>query len=250
MKDLDWQALNAMADGELDAAGQAALAARLSREGRLVAGLGQITSLKAALAEVGAGAPPMPQVEATPPRVRFSPGRIAAAAACLALLVLPFGRMTQPTPFELALASHRAFVSAEDGVDSSGVVMAQAMRPKTIVPDLSDAGLVVRYVATEMILGQEALHLGYVGSRGCRVSLWMRAGAPAFAPAAPAGRSVAAAWHANGVAYLLLASGMPVHRFQVIAATAERVTREAGEIAVEERLALRAGRAASAPCVG
>lgn len=250
MKDLDWQALNAMADGELDAAEQAALAARLSREGRLVAGLGRITNLKAALAEVGSDAPPMPRFEPPPPRVRLTPGRIAAAAACLALLVLPLGRMSQPTPFELALASHRIFASAEDGVDSSGVVMAQAMRPKTIVPDLSDAGLVVRYVATEMMLGQEALHLGYVGSRGCRLSLWMRAGAHAFAPVASAGRSEMAAWYANGVSYLLLASGMPAHRFKVIATAAERATREAGDVAVEERLALRAGRAASPPCVG
>jgi hypothetical protein len=248
----DWLALNAMADGELDPAEQAALAGRLPRDARLVAGLRRVTPLKAALAEVGReGAPPMPDLPAPKPVHRISFGRIAAAAVLILALVLPLQRVTVPSAFEEALSSHRSFATRGAATETPSREISPAGLPRTgIVPDLADAGLVVRYVATEKIQGKEALHLGYHGSRGCRVSLWLRLGGGSFDASGTSRQTLAAAWTANDIAYLLLATGMPPDRFYDIAAAAERATHDAGDIPEDARLALRTGRAASQPCIG
>lgn len=247
----DWRLVNGFADGELTPDDQAELADRMAHEPRLVEGLRRVTTLKNALAELGEAPPEsLPRPPAIDRARSLGVGRVAAAVVLLALAAIGVDRASPPNAVEMAVNSHQAFASGR-APDSDGArVRRAALTGQLVVPDLSDAGLRVQYAASERFFGGEALHLGYHGSRGCRVSLWVLPTGRDFGSAPVAGALRASAWQTSQASYLLLANGMPSNRFANVALVAERATRDRRGPDQEMRTVLRSDRAQSEPCAG
>jgi hypothetical protein len=115
-----------------------------------------------------------------------------------------------------------------------------------IVPDLSPAGLTIAWVETGVQIGlHSALHVTYLGKRGCRLSL--------FVYDAPGGKLIntsakrkpdilAEHWSTANIGYLLLARRMNSDRFNVLAGAIQEATIKAAPLMDETRLAMRSAR--------
>lgn len=248
--------ISAYVDGELSSAARAEVLARAARDGQFARELATMTRLKASLE----GAVPVPEIAVPHYRER----RIGAwgIAAALAMMIAGgtgwvfFGSdwvRTAPERIEWAVVVHRGWAAAD--AEASG--RAEVKVPASLavvphVPDLSANGLALAHAAvTDTPAGGRALILGYLGSRGCRVTLL--AADAAAGPPQPPGRGAtdlrARSWRSGNVAYLILAEGMSPDRFALIADSIERATRKRAPLGPETRMALRRNRAASPPCL-
>ena len=125
--------------------------------------------------------------------------------------------------------------------------------PEAHVPDLSASRLTISMITTIPASGADgpALHIGYTGTRGCHVSLWI---SPAGGNLGPrlverrAGPLRSFVWRAGSLAYVLINSGMDEGRFSLLARTVHRATLERLPLDAETRMALRESREASMPC--
>jgi anti-sigma factor RsiW len=250
-----WQQLNAYVDGELDPQAQAEVAAAIARDRELATAAATLTRLKAATGHAYADAPRMRIApEPTRPSRRRAAGLATVAATAAAAAALWFVSASPlPADLDLAVSRHAAFV-ASDAPPPAGplaspllVGLARLDRPVEL-PDLRDSGLQVIRIAA---LDQGGLHVSYLGSRGCRVSLLVTkaaSGPPSLRT--QIGTTEVARWTADELAYTLLASGMPKERFALIAANAEDSVRQRRPLPEPMREALRRERDGSAPCVG
>jgi anti-sigma factor RsiW len=261
----NWCDLNAYADGELlptEAAGVAravaedpALADQVATLARLKATVqeqGQVP-LPAKLADICGTTPQGADTTAQPLRRTWAwLGAAAATAAFIVLaaaLLIPAERKTaQPAWHDFAVQLHQAWARAEpdeatepsaDALLASLSNLGQAAQ----VPDLSGARLTVGYVQPLASDHGQGLHVGYRGTRGCRVSLIVL---PAVAglPQKPVmlagvGRQ-RYTWRVGGLGYALLASGMEhsVHEASL----------KQAPVGPETRVALAESRARSRPC--
>lgn len=260
--DREWERLSAYVDGELPADEAAEIAARLVTDRELAAQVAALTRLKAELKH----AFEVPAIEVTPPPQRPTTRRhrltwvaAAAAAAALAFVVwLKAGTApeAQAVWLEPAITQHadwRATVGRGDRIDvsASGLLIGlQDLGRHAQVLDFSDAGLQVAKIEFVRQNGlAAALHVGYVGNRGCRLSLWIGRATGAFEPVN--GRfdgTEVVAWQVGELAYALLASGMDEERFLLIARSARDATMRHRPLDPDVRVALQASRDSSAPC--
>ncbi len=248
--------LNAFIDGELGVEARAEVTARAARDPVYARKLAALSQLKAAVAE----AVPTPHIEV--PKARARPrGRIlAAVAAALVLLVaggigwslLDDGR-TVPTGFALenTVRMHRAW--APQSVRDTGNAarpLSAALRPS--VPDLSANGLDLAYVgARKTAGGKDMLLIGYLGSRGCRVTMFVNeaeSSAPDKVVMIETDDMLASLWRAGPLSYALLAEGMARPRFQLIADSVREASLRRLPLDDATRMALSRNRAASRPC--
>ncbi len=239
----DWQTLNAYVDGELDVAHHASVAAAIAADGDLAHQVAALARLRAATAEAFAAdvsegvVPALPE----PPR-RGRRWAAIAAAALIGVAISLVGWHMYEAAEEPALAAHRKWATRP--VDPFATA---SRRVGIAVPDLADAGLQVALVKA---VG-EAFHIGYLGNRGCRVSLWAAPDGKAAARSEDRrGDTLIARWSGGGYRYWAIASGMPAVRFAVIAASLERATIEQRSPDEATRIALRSGRDQSLPCLG
>lgn len=251
-----WQKLNAYVDGELDPAEAAELAAQVASDRRVASTVATLTRLKAATAAAALdGAPPALIAARAPRRWRW-----AVAATVAALVVAGALRTLTDTgrPDARVVERHLAWADqdASEPVDSATaarvLVGLGRLGVTAEIPDLTDAGLhLARIAVLDPAGGAAGLHIGYVGTRGCRVSLIIERSADDRAPvmSQPVGAAIAR-WVVDGAAYTLVASGMHPPRFATIAASAEAATRSRAQAPAEIREALRGQRDASPPCVG
>lgn len=252
-----WQKLNAYIDGELAPAEAAEIAALVASDRRAAAVVATLARLKATTAQAGLTGAPAEIL----PRQRARPWRAALAAAVAALLVvgglwvLPIGD-TSDARMAALVERHAQWASEADGaaLDSSSaarvLVGLGRLGGTAEIPDLTDAGLQLARISLFEATGTGGLHIGYVGTRGCRVSLIVEP-QPA-GETRPAGSMSAgvASWTVDGVLYTLLASGMHPPRFATIAASAEAATRSRAALGEKLREAMRVERDASPPCLG
>ncbi|MCH8998325.1 MAG: NHL repeat-containing protein, partial [Proteobacteria bacterium] len=163
-----------------------------------------------------------------------------------------------------ARAGHEAWNMDEDrpgAVPVTGGVVLAALGQlgpdgylKAYLPDLSAARLTLTHLATVSLLDGrgEALHAGYRGTRGCKVSLLILADGAALPKALTRYDDRALrtyAWQTGEHGYLLVAEGMDEARLAMIAETVHRATLEHSPFDVETRTALRESRERSKPCL-
>jgi anti-sigma factor RsiW len=254
-----WQRLNAYVDGELDPQARAEIAAEIARDRQLAAAAATLARLKAATGEAFGDAPEI-GVGAPAPR---PPRRAVTALAATAAAVVAFAAVwlgsgpNVPATLDLAVARHAAWVAGEAPASVEPLAapllvgLAQLGRPAEL-PDLRDSGLqIARISALDTDRGPAGLHVAYLGSRGCRISLFVVKAEPEHVPLRlQVGGLEVARWTVDDLAYTLLASGMPEARFALIAASAEDAVRRHRPIPEPMREALRRDRDASPPCAG
>jgi anti-sigma factor RsiW len=230
----DLERLNAFVDGELAPSERAAVAARIAADRDLARTHATLARLKACIGE---------SADATPPVVMATPRKrhrgaalglgLTALAACAAIALY--------AAIDLGPERESAPRLARDAV-----VTLAALPASPVIPNLDAAGLALEDMKVDRVGELRLLVASYRGPHGCRLDLSVRA-AGTTAPAS-AGTS-RHGWEAGGLAYELVAHGMPGWRFALIADAAERETREgATPDAVGRRL--REARAAAPPCTG
>lgn len=257
----DWAELNAYVDGELDGEAAARVAAAVARDSRLALEVARLARLKSVVQDSGEAAPRL----LLPPE---RPRRRSGLAASLALLALLGGALAvglqrdsaspvaaAPDALVRAERLHAGWLTEEarEEPPEAGLLLASLQRfgLPVQIPDLSDTRLRVAHVA---LLGDEGevLHVGYHGTRGCRVSLLALRGRELPERLQTLSRSggLAYLWRAGPVSYVLLADGMDPKRMEVIAGAIEQATRRLAPMPLETRTALAESRAHSQPCVG
>ena len=266
----DWQTLNAYVDGELSAAEAAEVARALANDRALADRVASLTRLKAKVQDMGTVQSRGEAAEIALPTPRRRHWRPAALAASLALALglaaslVPWQGSDRPAWVVQARAGHEAWNMDEDRPGAApvagGVVLAALgqLGPdgylKAYLPDLSAARLTLtRLEIVSLLDGRgEALHAGYRGTRGCKVSLLILADGAAL-PAALTRYDDRAlrtyAWRTGGHGYLLVAEGMDEARLAMIAETVHRATLEYSPFDEETRTALRESRERSKACL-
>jgi hypothetical protein len=200
--------LNALVDGELGPAEGADLAARLAVDRELARAYATLARVKAAIGEVAEEAPEI--VLPSPKRLTWP--RMAAVGVGLAAMLA------------VALFAANSFLSNRDneGPNEAPTAITLASLPAgTTVPRLDTAGL--KLVNLDIDPGRVPIFTArYRGPHGCRLDLraW-----PVGNPPPPLAGSSRHRWTAGGLTYELVAHGMPVWRFDIIADAAELQTR-------------------------
>jgi anti-sigma factor RsiW len=254
-----WETLNAYVDGELSAAEAAAVARALADNRQIAEQVAALTRLKAAVLE---GMEPAGVTLPAPKPRRWRPLALAASlAAAMVLGTIGVDRWQSPAaPAWMAGAweVHRAWAAAPGPSASpdSGVVLAAFARlgPKAYFPDLAAAKLTLDRIVPLRLRGLagEALHVGYRGTRGCRISLLVLSGAaalPVEMSMTETGGAQSYAWRSGTHGYLLLAKGMDGGRVALIAESLRRATLDNSPFGPETRSALKESRETSAPCL-
>jgi anti-sigma factor RsiW len=258
----DFAAICAYVDGELDPADAARVAYAAARDPAVAAQVAQLTKLKSVMpdAVVDLGGEPFAELPSRS-KARARHVRTRLRAACIAGLVAvataffaltPFDSRTQSSTIEAALDRHKTW-SAELGATSAGAqktAVAAGAERAFAAPDLSAARLALRTAETFALESGNVLHFGYVGTRGCKISVFVFLDG---APSAPEGAGIrhpyAAAWSNDGFGYLVVAEGMDAAHFATIVQVLQRYSIERTPIdgALGDRLA--ESRSRSKPCL-
>lgn len=228
----DLEALNAFVDGELSPDEHAHIAARIAAEPALARAHATLAQLRAGIADYATATQP-PVLQAQPNRARWPVAAAAAVVALLSGVALVQLHSIRPIP-------EASMTGADD----------DAVRPvllgsKPMIPDLSTAGLTLVRVDRGVDSLLDHLVAVYTGPRGCRLELHVRplGSASIMAPQS----TLRHEWVDGAAVYELLAFGMPVKRFAVVAETAERQTRA---LPGPDQHRLREARQSAPPCVG
>jgi anti-sigma factor RsiW len=251
--------LNAYVDGELDAASRARVAQAIAARPDLARRVAALSAMKDALAR------DLPEFNGNVRRGGASPRRRwvrAAAAAVFALIAIvavsawaPWRADTAPQAWVgQAWEISSALFDGATEAPSAGHVLANLsiLGGNAHVPDLSSAQLTVAAVETvPSPLGGDALAVGYVGSRGCQLTLLAFAGEAGLSQRVAnldATPHLIVGWRAGELNYVLMASGMADSRFRLIAQSVSQATIERARFDSETREALRRSRETSPPC--
>ena len=258
-----WEELNAYVDGELSATDAAAVARALADDNTLADAVATLSRLKAATQE---GLEDF----ALPPALSVHrPWRKTAMAAALAAVMLIAAVVsyrawdTVPEPpawLAAAWQAHDAWTqrapTAPTAALDSGVVLAALHRigPEAFLPDLRDARLTLSRLETIPLPSGagEVVHAGYLGTRGCQVSLLILpsgGGLTAKLIRYDQGARRGYAWRGGQTGYLLFAEGMDEARLALLAETVHRASLERRPFDPTTRTALRESREHSAPCL-
>lgn len=264
-----WHDLNAYADGELRASEAAGVARAAADDPALADRVAMLARLKATVHELALAPLPTEVAEvyraAARPRkpagrrgrgIFAAAGAVAAVAIAAAVLLTLARETAQPTWRDLAVGLHRTWAEAEPG--QGGEPTADALLASLShlgqaaqVPDLSGARLTVGYLQPIASEHGRGLHIGYRGTRGCRVSLILLPAVEGLPgePAALAGEGGQQyAWRVGKLGYALLASGMDPRHYAVVLQSVYQASRTYAPIGPETRTALVRSRARSRPC--
>jgi hypothetical protein len=250
--------ISAYVDGELDAADAARIAYAAARDPAVAAQIAQLTKLKSVLPDAIA------EPNAAPfdaPPVRAGAHRRGLLAACIAGLVAvataflaltPFEPRTPSSTYQAALDRHKAW-SAQLGApsaDARRTAVAAGAERAFAAPDLSAARLALRTAEAFEAGSGNLLHFGYVGTRGCKLSLFVFLdGAPKPLEGAGTGRPYATAWSNEGIGYLAVAEGMDEAHFRTVVAVLQRYSIHRDPIEGPLRQLLADSRSRSKPCL-
>lgn len=212
----DDELLSAYIDGELDAADAARLAQSIATDealARRVAALAEVRSALAGLAQEVV-------VVTVPQRRRILPGILAATLiGCLGLLIVALPLMRdvpdqQDQGLADAVALHDAWLTAE--AQPAAVPNGDLFGAEMAIAGLSPAFL----HDAAVINGQTSLHAGFVGRKGCRISIFRLTAPPDIEEGfmiTSDGAVQRAGWRDRAFTYLLIARGMDETRFIMIA---------------------------------
>ena len=246
--EVSWQRLNAYVDGELSAREKAAVAEEIAGDPSLARAVALLQGIKAELSEFPGSAP-----------ARRRGGRFSLpfvpwlSAACLALLVaggaILASQLTAPETSPL-LAQHQEWADTAQpgGAPAPYTGVAKAFFAPQL-PLLEPFGLRLDRAGLVLLAdGEEALHAGYVGQRGCRISLFLLPPDSTSDHLALPAEILQASGQAGAWRYRLLAQDMDSARFALIAAALDEQLRLVAPLSEESRLAYEDNPAARAPC--
>ncbi|UCH75684.1 MAG: hypothetical protein JSU82_07595 [Rhodospirillales bacterium] len=258
------QDLNAYIDGELSPGEGARVARAIARNPAIAARVACLTRVKSALCDLGEDLPEQVTVPVPlrPSRWIARAASIGLVAAIGILLLLTIGAFewTDDAWYQEALAEHAAWVEdpvpgAAPEVDAN-LFLASLERFGLPVqaPDLTSAGLRLTYLryVPPSAAKPAALHLGYTGRRGCKVTLWASPAPDGLGTALDESRIDSLRgfrWRSGATAYALFATGMAERRFSVIASKVYEATRGRHGFDRETRIALRDASAGVPPCL-
>jgi anti-sigma factor RsiW len=256
----DWERLNAYVDGELPPDEAATIAEAVARDPALAR---QVAALSALKAGVNDAAPPYPgrlQLRPGPPRRLRRRVAVLAVAALLLVLLGVGGWLAElhraPPGIELAGELHREWVSARSqtppGTAATTLQVGLEALRFAYVPDLTQVALEFDGVRRIEARGSRGLHVGYLGPKGCAVSLvvFERPGSREQPLTSLASGPLRAwSWTTGGASFFLLAPTMDPTRLASIAKVVQRLTRARLPLDNEAVLALDQGRSNAAPCL-
>jgi len=261
----DLPRINAYIDGELSSAEAAKVARALAHDRALAQQVATLSQLKATV-QASLESPEIELPGGGPHGTRGRPAMaMAACAAALVIVVLGAavaawwpGRdlpASLARAWDLHAAWSRTSAASAPRNPTGGTILAalEEVGPRVYLPDLSAARLTLDSlrIVTTGEAGAKALHAGYLGTRGCRISLVVAPdtrGLPAELALFEGEIGESYAWRSGGHGYFLLAEGMDAARFAVIADSVYRASLEMHPFGPETRIALRESRERSAPC--
>ncbi len=255
------QELNAYVDGELSPRERASVAEAIARSPEIAARVATLTRLKSALAE------PFEAPEDLLPKEKPRNRAWRAIAACAAVILVVSAtavltvthRPAGDAWFEVARAGHAAWLKeplpARPQEPRAGLFLASLNRlgGRVHVPDLTSAKLRLTYLRLHPGRngGAPALHLGYTGRRGCRLTLWVTPVPDASDSDLKEYRNLptrAFYWRSGGMAYAVIATGMAERRFTMIARMVYATSLRYRDFDKATRLALRRTSDLAPPC--
>lgn len=267
----DTEALNAYVDGELDKDSAANVARAVAGDPVMARKVATLTDLRSTL--VGSIDIPDLQIDDLVPAVdvgiagrgsRHGHGKWMAIAACLAgfLAVGAFmyrDMVEQPGPeawVASVLTTHDLW-RLQDAKTNPASLQSANFPPSELtrlvyVPDLTSARLQMAYVnPRHLINGVEFFVAGYVGTRGCKITLAARTTMGVLDEnmrdiGNPDLRGIA--WNAGPLDYVLMSQGMDDDRFELIAKTVRESSLNHQPVSSKTRVALGISREMSAPC--
>ncbi len=257
-----WSTLSAYVDGELDAAAAAAVADAAGRDAAVADQIALLYQLKGVSHGVAPEAPTGLKSLLPKPR-RVWPAAVAAAAAALVLLTtavwlsLSTARAPAMPPevFDVARTLHTEWLNADAARPKelpSTVLLAALSQfgEVPVVPDLESTELAVGLVSVADGPKGRLLQIGYRGTHGCHLSLFVFAddGMPHSVVRVAAGLDRAYGWQANNLGYLLFARGMDESRLALIAEKVEQATRARAPLGNLARQELAENKRHSASC--
>ena len=144
---------------------------------------------------------------------------------------------------------------SNDNIAINGKLPKLAGAPKILqhayIPELSAAKLKLAHAAVLDLAGRPHLVVGYSGNRGCRVTLLVTE-VWAQATSAPVTTETdglfQARWDAGKLSYVLLAKGMDLNRFRLLASSISEGSLENRPFGSRTLMALSRSRAESKPC--
>lgn len=224
--------LSAYVDGELDAEVTAVVAKSIARNPYLAKQVATLTKLKATMPKI------VPQGPKKIHELRPARTWVHSLAACFAAFAVMAGLLSGLYLYNqnvakdwltVAKSHHESWVSNTNGHAASdlSVLLAAAsetLGSKVLAPDLSAASLSLDAAVVIQFEQKKALHLGYVGTRGCRLSLFVlpvafgrRAKSPQARPRKDPYRI--ATWSHARQGFILMATGMDPSRFALLTKT-------------------------------
>ena len=230
--------LNALVDGELPPAERAELAARLAHVRDLAHAYATLARLKAVIAEEVGDAPliVLPPTKRRAWLAAWPPAwpRVAAAVGFAAMLAVAW-----------FAAGDLGARNNEPPNEAPTAITLASLPAGTTIPRLETAGL--KLVSLDLNPGQVPIFTArYRGPHGCRLDLraW-----PVGVPAPPLAGTSHYRWTIGDLTYELVAHGMPVWRFNIIADASELQTRlNADHNRINRRL--RQAESGAPPCAG
>ncbi len=264
---ISWERLNAYVDGELSAGEAAKIARAVMRDSQLAARVAELAQLKAASSSVRLCPDEALDLDLDgirPPRRRFAQAAawLLLPAVMLLLAGLWFSPGFRNTDSEIAqaLAVHHQWLntaSSRSLRDDSGHFLKTSLDMlgiRAFIPDLTSAHLEFAGIYPVTRPGAalpQALHVGYLGPSGCKLSLLVtQRDTKDFSPLETVreDRETVYRWQIGQTGFLLLASHMDAARFEQIAQVLYRLTHIRKPLDASSLVALNRAKANSTPC--
>ena len=252
----EFERSNAFVDQELDRSVRGEVLAAAAGDSRLAKELSDLNRLKSAVED----SIDVPQIDlpVLHGRKRWDYRAAMALAASLAFIAIlgagwwfiPSSAPGHGVPMAWAIESHKSW--SDSAERPGGLFRPVNARLNAHVPDLSAAKLRVAHVGEGKTPdGLPALVVGYLGTRGCRVTLLIEPAHENLGDKAvkfEVGGLHGTVWQAGRLQHLILAEGMAEARFKLIAEAVRRSSLERLPIDDRTRVALADSRAKSLPC--
>lgn len=256
---ISWETLNAYVDGELTPREAAEVARCVARDTDAAAQVAAISALKAATRDT---VEPVEGIVLPEPE-RRSRRRVVLAASIVAAAILAgltmAGSIEDELSAELEVAHqmHHEWIDSNRGLrEADPAYMLETslahLDLMAYVPDLSEVDLRFTHIRALPAQAGAGLHVGYLGARGCMLSLVIMRDPVALSSAR---REVffddrtGYTWTAGRYGYILLADRMDPARLARVAVVIERLTRRNAALTARDRVALDESRAQSQPCL-
>lgn len=255
---IDWETLSAYVDGALSSADRFRVEAQVERDAATRAQLEALYARKMALHERRAGGGAVRRWRAWP---SFVVASLLAVAFVAVTALAPF-RARYSDPLVAIVKVHERWAEGGTATERVAGRLSTAALPRrsgfeggVLVPELDSARLrLVRGEWVELSPLGRTLHLGYAGTRGCRLSVFVSPAGKAALSDAPERTTLngtrLTAWRTGDVAYRVAATGMATERYELLVDVIHQSARRQAQPGTATRELLAANRRESRPCLG